>query len=342
MRRSVIARSAAQRRLRAPLTVAAALLFIAGPPLVAATLPVAAPQLVAFLLPEAALPPAAAPRAGAAQQPVAAQPAVAASLPVLAQSPTAALMPAGGSAAWSWSAPALADDPQSQRQMRSPTILGSAGQDEVWLYRSKVADVALPLVAAIIPRAVAGNPAVVTKPAAPKKPPVKTTPPPPTPPNPSPSGSRPWASVEAYYLKLVNCTRTGGWVQSNGSCSGYGSGRYSSYRPPLRFDYTLARRASRPYAELVAEHNICDHNYGTDFGQRMRNAGYRSYAGENLGCRSGDPYKAVLASHRYFQSEKSYNGGHWRNMKDPRWKVVGIGIWVSHGRVRLVTDFYGS
>ena len=42
----------------------------------------------------------------------------------------------------------------------------------------------------------------------------------------------------------------------------------------------------------------------------------------------------------HFQSEKSYNGWHWRNIKEPRLSHVGIGIWVSGTRIRFVTDFY--
>jgi uncharacterized protein YkwD len=42
----------------------------------------------------------------------------------------------------------------------------------------------------------------------------------------------------------------------------------------------------------------------------------------------------------FFQSERPYNGGHYRNMMDARFKQAGIGVWVSGGRVRLVVDFY--
>ena len=69
--------------------------------------------------------------------------------------------------------------------------------------------------------------------------------------------------------------------------------------------------------------------------------GFTSYRwAENLGCRSGDPYAAVLGSHLYFQSEKSYNGGHYVNLMNAAYDRVGIGVWVSGGRVRLVVDFY--
>ncbi len=149
------------------------------------------------------------------------------------------------------------------------------------------------------------------------------------------SGS--WTGVEAYYLRLMNCTRTGGWVTSSGSCSSPG-GRAVA---PLRLSSAISRRVSRPYAKLLATRNICDHFIGGTPGDRLRRAGYTSYRwGENLGCRSGNPYSAVLGSHLFFQAERPYNGGHYRNLMDARFHEVGIGVWVSNGRVRLVIDFY--
>ena len=80
-----------------------------------------------------------------------------------------------------------------------------------------------------------------------------------------------------------------------------------------------------------------------DPGDRLRRAGYTSYRwAENLGCRSGNPYSAVLASHRFFQSERSWSplGGHYVNLMNSSYDRAGIGVWVSGGRVRLVVDFY--
>jgi uncharacterized protein YkwD len=149
------------------------------------------------------------------------------------------------------------------------------------------------------------------------------------------SGS--WAGVEAYYLRLMNCTRTGGWVTSHGSCSSPG-GRDVA---PLALSSGISSRVSRPYAKLLATRGICNHFIGGNPGDRLRRAGYTSYRwGENLGCRSGNPSSAVLGSHLFFQSERPYNGGHYRNLMDARYRQVGIGVWVSGGRVRLVVDFY--
>ena len=154
--------------------------------------------------------------------------------------------------------------------------------------------------------------------------------------------SRPWLAVEQYYLKLLNCTRTGGWVTSTGYCKGYGSGRYSAYRPPLPLSVFTSDYVSRPYARKLAVKNLCGHFYDSNPGYRLRRAGVSwSTYGENIGCRPAtSPYASVLGSHLFFQSEKSYNGGHWVNIKNAKFTRVGIGFWRYNGRNRLVVDFY--
>ena len=154
---------------------------------------------------------------------------------------------------------------------------------------------------------------------------------------------RPWYSTELFYFGLVNCTRTGGWVLSDGTCRGYGSGRYSAYVPALTLAAGISNAVSRPYAKLLAIRNVCSHVYGSDPGQRLRRVGYYgSTWGENLGCRNGysSAKAAVLASHLYYQGEKATNGGHWKNIKNPKFAWIGIGIWRYGTRTRLVTDFY--
>jgi uncharacterized protein YkwD len=152
-------------------------------------------------------------------------------------------------------------------------------------------------------------------------------------------GGGTWAAVERYYLGLMNCTRTGGLVTSSGNCSSPG-GRSVA---PLWIDAGISSKVSRPYAKKLAVNNMCTHFSGGTPGDRLRRAGYNSYKwGENLGCRSGNPYSAVLGSHLYFQSERSWSppGGHYVNLMNSLYDRVGIGVWVSGGRVRLVIDFY--
>jgi hypothetical protein len=159
----------------------------------------------------------------------------------------------------------------------------------------------------------------------------------------APQAASAGVSYVQYYLKLVNCTRTGGWVLSDGSCKGYGSGHYSAYVKPLVLSSGITMRVSYPYARLLALRAKCSHFLDGDPGYRLRRAGFSGSSwGENIGCRDGYPsvYGAILASHLVFQSEKSANGGHWRNIKNARFTYIGIGIYRYNGRVRLVTDFY--
>jgi hypothetical protein len=152
-------------------------------------------------------------------------------------------------------------------------------------------------------------------------------------------GSGSWGAVERYYLRLMNCTRTGGWVTSGGDCSSPGGRNVA----PLKLDAGISSKVSRPYAKKLAVNNMCTHFSGGNPGDRLRRAGYTSYRwAENLGCRSGNPYSAVLGSHRFFQSEKAWSpdGGHYVNLMNSAYDRAGIGVWVSSGRVRLVVDFY--
>ena len=150
-------------------------------------------------------------------------------------------------------------------------------------------------------------------------------------------GGGSWAAVERYYLGLMNCTRTGGWVTSSGRCSSPGGRNVA----PLRLDAGISSKVARPYARLLATSGQCSHyaNGGPD--DRLRRAGYTGHNwGENIGCRGGNPYAAVLATHLFYQSERSYNGGHYRNLMDAGFSRVGIGVWKSGSTVRLVIDFY--
>ena len=152
-------------------------------------------------------------------------------------------------------------------------------------------------------------------------------------------GGGSWGSVETYYLRLMNCTRTGGSVTSSGSCSSPGGRNVAA----LRLDSGISSKVARPYAKLLATKGLCNHFIGGNPGDRLRRAGYTSYIwAENLGCRSGNAYSAVLGSHLYFQSERAWSpvGGHYVNLMNSKYDRVGIGVWVSAGRVRLVVNFY--
>jgi len=146
-----------------------------------------------------------------------------------------------------------------------------------------------------------------------------------------------WHSVEVYYLSLMNCTRTGGWVTSSGACSSPGGRNVAA----LTLSGGISTNVSRPYAKYLAVHGLCNHFYGGTPGDRLRRAGYTSYKwAENIGCEDIRPYASVLGSHLFFQNEKPYNGGHYVNLMNALYSEVGIGVWVANGHTRLVIDFY--
>ena len=150
-------------------------------------------------------------------------------------------------------------------------------------------------------------------------------------------GGGSWGAVESYYLRLMNCTRTGGWVTSSGACNSPGGRRVAA----LVMDSRISSRVSRPYARLLASRAACNHFLDGNPGNRLARAGLTSYRwAENLGCRSGNPSSAVLGTHLFYQSEKPYLGGHYVNLMNSAYDRVGIGVWVSGGQVRLVVDFY--
>ena len=135
----------------------------------------------------------------------------------------------------------------------------------------------------------------------------------------------------------MNCTRTGGWVTSTGSCSSPGGRSVAA----LKLDAGISAKVSRPYARLLATRNLCSHFIGGNPGNRLVAAGYPSYRwAENIGCLTGNPNWVMLSTHLYFQNEKSSNGGHYVNLMNALYDRCGIGVWVSSGRVRLVIDFY--
>ncbi len=151
-------------------------------------------------------------------------------------------------------------------------------------------------------------------------------------------GGGSWSAVESYYLRLMNCTRTGGWIGDSGSCSSPGGRNVAE----LWIDRGISSAVSRPYARLLATQGACSHFIGGNPGNRLARAGFTSYRwAENIGCRfAGDPSSSVLGTHLFYQSEKPYSGGHYVNLMNPAYDRVGIGVWVSSGRVRLVIDFY--
>jgi uncharacterized protein YkwD len=135
----------------------------------------------------------------------------------------------------------------------------------------------------------------------------------------------------------MNCTRTGGWVDSAGTCTSPGGRNVA----PLWIDAGISDKVTRPYAKYLADRGLCNHFYDGTPGDRLARAGYTSYKwAENIGCLSMSPKAAMVYVQQYFQNEKSYNGGHYVNLMNPLYDRVGLGVWVTNGFVLVVIDFY--
>jgi hypothetical protein len=151
-------------------------------------------------------------------------------------------------------------------------------------------------------------------------------------------GAGSWHAVEVYYFHLMNCTRGGGWILASGRCDHPGGSGVA----PLILNAGISNKVSRPYAKYLTVRGICTHFAQGTPGDRLHKAGYPGDYRENIGCADvRNPYKSVLMTHLYFQSEKPCgNYCHWANIMDPRVNQVGIGVWVIGNRVRLVVDFW--
>jgi len=152
-------------------------------------------------------------------------------------------------------------------------------------------------------------------------------------------------STEHYALKLVNCLRTGGKVTPAGFCVGFGSGRFSAYRKPLELSNKISNKVAWPWASRIARANYCSHSLaGSSIDRRFRTVGLDHIAnGENLACHSAASARQMVAFWvRFWHREAAYGGSHWRQIKDPRFRVAGIGVAKMGGRTRLVVDFYGG
>lgn len=159
------------------------------------------------------------------------------------------------------------------------------------------------------------------------------------------AANAPYQDLERFALSLVNCTRGGGWVRTDGTCKDRGTGKHSAYRKPLKLSGGISDRVSRPWARRIAKADFCGHTLGSsNIDRRFRAGGYGGAThGESVGCSGGYTVRQmIIRTHRMMQSEKSSNGWHWRNMKNPDFGRVGVGVAKVGGQTRVVYDFYGG
>jgi hypothetical protein len=155
------------------------------------------------------------------------------------------------------------------------------------------------------------------------------------------TSSAPYKDMEIYYMSLMNCTRTGGWVTSSGDCST--ETRHTLPRMgALALDDGISNKVARPYAAQLADLGVLIHTlYGTTTHGRLAAGGYPGASwGENIASPGNAGASGMISVETFFQGESGCRCAHYANIMNRFFHRAGIGIWVSHG-VRLVVDFYG-
>jgi len=155
------------------------------------------------------------------------------------------------------------------------------------------------------------------------------------------SSTSPWYQSEVYYLSLMNCTRTGGWVTSGGACS-----TETHHTLPaqgrLSLDAGISNKVSRPYAKYMADHGLLDHYLnGTNPHSRLCAQGYCGGSwGENIASPGNSGQGGMIDIEVFYQNEYWCRCEHYYNIMNPYFGRVGIGVWASNS-VRVSIDFYG-
>ena len=162
---------------------------------------------------------------------------------------------------------------------------------------------------------------------------------------PSAITSAPWHAAELNMLALMNCTRTGGWVTSSGTCSSV-THHVLPAQGALGFDNGISDKVSRPYAKYMADRNALSHYLIGTPHSRLAAAGYGGGWGENIAMPANPRLAGMISIELFFQNEyKCKSGrcefGHYRNVMNGAFHRAGIGVWVSNGHTRVVIDFYG-
>jgi hypothetical protein len=161
------------------------------------------------------------------------------------------------------------------------------------------------------------------------------------------STTAPWHPMELYYLALMNCTRTGGWVTASGACSSV-THHVMPAQDALAYSSGISNAVSRPYSKALADRGMLTHYLnGTTPHSRLSAAGYTSGSwGENLSSPPSKYASGMIHTELFFQNEyrcqhSRCEFAHYFNIMDPYFHRAGVGIWVSNGHVRLTIDFYG-
>jgi hypothetical protein len=155
------------------------------------------------------------------------------------------------------------------------------------------------------------------------------------------STTAPYHAAELYYLSLMNCTRTGGWVTSSGVCSTE-THHTMPAQSALAYNDSIANAVSRPYAKALADRGVLTHYLdGSTVHSRLSAQGFTSPSwGENIASPSNAGQGGMVSIEIFFQDESWNRGGHYYNIMNSHFRWAAVGVWVSNS-VRVVIDFYG-
>ena len=156
------------------------------------------------------------------------------------------------------------------------------------------------------------------------------------------SATAPYHASEVYYMNLMNCTRTGGWVTSSGACSTSGHHTMPA-QGRLTLDASISNKVSRPYAKYMADNRIFIHEGYHDPHWRLCNwGGYCGWAyGENIASPTSAGNGGMIDIEIFYQNEYWCRCEHYYNIMNSFFNRAGVGVWVSGGAVRVSIDFYG-
>ncbi len=167
------------------------------------------------------------------------------------------------------------------------------------------------------------------------------------------AAATPWRAktAEDVAIRLTNCIRSGGLVTSAGKCKGWGKGNHSKAMPALKRSARISDRVSWPWVKKsILWHGtrscwIGHSRNGSTVDRRFASVSLKHIAnGENMGCGLyGTGTQTVVRIIRMWQAEKAWNGPHWRQIKDPEFKSVGVGVArLGSRKTQLVINFYGQ
>jgi hypothetical protein len=167
------------------------------------------------------------------------------------------------------------------------------------------------------------------------------------------AAANPWRAraAEDVAARLTKCIRAGGHVTKAGKCRGWGKGIYAKKMPDIKRSDRISNKVAAPWAKKSSTFYgtsrcwIGHSKDGSTVDKRFAAVSLNHIAnGENMGCGFyGTGKETVIRVVRMWQAEKSYNGWHWRQIRDRDFKSFGVGV-ARYGprKTQIVINFYGK